>query len=829
MSKSSMTLRIAAGLLASVSWQGAAFAQDSTQSASVEAEASGTSDLAENEADTIIVTADRVGLLEQRPTETVFGLGLSSLETPRSISIISAATAERYSIEDIDDYITTTPGTFGGSFFGVPGSITIRGSISETYFRGFKRTLNNGLFPTPIGSAERVEIVRGATPVIYGAGRIGGFLNFHPNAARGTDGQALDGVHGAVSATVGSYNKRNVTGELVIPTQFSGEEGGFALYGELEDSGNYYRGRKPEHELFQIDFNHQLGGGWSVVAGGMYHSSRGYTNIAGWNRLTQDLIDNGTYITGIDTDLVDTNRDGQLNPSEIDAVVGTFFGSSNIRTFVDFGVFGFPAAYALDTDLGTTKLDPRNVFLSDRDVSNSESITLYADLAKEFDAGGNVKLQLFYDKVDGTLNQTYGFAAIHQMDVLEIRGSYTKKFELSDRFSVNMHATASHRDYNSRLREQFLSGYLVLDRRDLSRGPTATDIFATPVTDPTIPWDSDFVSNWTDTGAGLLLDVEVGEISLMLGGRYDRYGVQSTDAGTTTFGAPRAAKASKGDLSYSASLSWRSEAGVTPYITYAKGSEPLYNSNGGISPGPAASGKFLFGSELLELGVKFELLNRRLSGSISYYEQSRSLIDSFQNVNREKSKGLETEVRFILNDYFTLTGAATFQRFRIAAPGACGSGSGEFVVITPDHPTVNAFGQTISRTQGYGGLFAALNASCLPELAAGYKRQIIPDTVLSAFATYTSDEIGPGITLGGTIGATYVSETKGKITTGVTLPAYTSVRGAAFVEFDRFSLTATVDNLFDVRFFQPLQGVYEDVAAIPGQGRTFRLTGKVKF
>jgi iron complex outermembrane receptor protein len=685
------------------------------------------------------------------------------------------------------------------------------------------------LFPTPIGSAERVEIVRGATPVVFGAGRIGGFLNFEPKAARTNGGKSYDRIEGSVAATIGSFDKFNVTGELVIPTTLGGQDGGLALYGEIEDSGSYYRRRDPRHELVQADFNQELGDGWSVAAGGMFYNSRGYLQTPGWNRLTQGLIDNGTYITGVDTDLSDTNGDGQLNIAEVDAVVGTFFGSSNIRTFVDFGVFGFPDTYALDSNVGTTVLEPRNVFLSDRDIADSESITLYADLIKQFDDGSAAKLQFFYDETDGMLNQTFGFAAIHEMDVFEVRGSYTRKFELTDALAIDLHATASHRSYDSRLREQFLSGYLVLDRRDLNVGPTANDIFATPLTDASIPWDSDFISNWTDTGASLLADIQLGELSLLVGGRYDRYDVETTDDGVTTFGAPTQAEASEGDFSYSASLSWRSRAGITPYITYAEGSEPLYNSNGGISPGPADLNSFLFGSELLELGLKFELLNRRLSGSLAYYDQTRLLIDPFQNVNEENAEGFEAEVRFLVSDNFTLTGAATFQEFNIAAPGSCGTGNGEFVVISPTNPAVNAFGQTITGAQGFGGLFAALNASCLPELQAGYERSIIPNTVLSGFATYTSDEFGPGVVLGGTIGATYVSETSGKTTSGVVLPDYTMFRAAAFAEFGNYSLTATVENLFDEEYFQPLQGVYEEVAALPGQGRTVRLTGKVKF
>ena len=778
--------------------------------------------------DEIVVVGDPVGLLEDRPTETVFGFGRSSLDTPRSVSIISDETIARYSIEDIDDFVTTTPGTFGGSFFGVPGSITIRGAISETYFRGFKRALNNGLFPTPIGSANRVEIVRGAVPVIYGAGRVGGFLNFHPSAAKGEGRTVEDGPSGYLEATSGSFEKFNLSGEAILPFRLGGRDSGLAVYAEYEDSGSFYSGRSPEHELLQIDFNHEFGNGFSFTAGGMYFNTRGYFQSPGWNRLTQDLIDNGTYVTGVDTDISDTNGDGQLNPSEIDAVVGTFFGASNIRTFIDFGVFGFPDAYALDSGVGTTQLSRRDVFLSDREIADSESITLYADLEKEL-GNGSAKLQLFYDSVDGALNVTYGFAAEHVMEVLEFRASVTQEYTLADNVTLDLHATASHRSYDSELREQFLSGYLVLDRRDLSQGATATDIFATPLTDPTIPWDSNFDSLWTDAGVGLVADLSIHNLSFLVGGRFDHYDVDASDAGVTTFGAPTNAETSSGDFSYSASVSYRSDLGITPYFTYAEGSEPLYNSNGGISPAVAASEQFLFDSELLEAGVKFALWDSRINGSVAYYDQSRTLVDPFGNLNQESSEGVEVELRILATDNISLTGAATFQDFKIGDPGACFSGNGEFVVIAPTHPTVNAFGQTITGAQGYGGIFSALNASCLPELQGGYDRTVIPEQVFSTFATYTSDELASGLTYGGTLGMTYVSETGGKTVTGVELPSYVNVRAALFAAYGPLSVTGTIENLFDETFFQPVQGVYEEVAALPGAGRTARITARVSF
>lgn len=785
-------------------------------------------DQEQEDLETILIVSDRVGLLEDRPTDSVVGLDRSALLTPRSLSIISETTMDRYSIEDIDDFVTTTPGAFGGSFFGVPGSITIRGSLSESYFRGFRRAINNGLYPTPLGSAERVEIVRGATPVIYGAGRIGGFLNFTPNTVSGASED--EDVGGEVTATVGNFGRFNATAQLNMPFDVGGRATGLSVYAEYEDSNSFYIGREPQHELVQASFTHDLGGGWDVEVGMMYFNSSGYFQTPGLNRVTQDLIDNGTYITGRDTDLQDLNGDGQLNPGEVDAVVGTFFGASNIRTFVDFGVFGFPDAYALDTGVGTAQLDPRNVFLAPGfEIQNAETITIYGDLSKEVGTGV-AKLQLFYDGADTQNNVSYGFASQQDIDIFEIRGSITQEFEVSDALKVDIHASASYRRYDATLQEHFLSGYLVLDRRDLTVGATPNDIFATPLTDATIPWDDTFDSTWSDTGFGLIADIQLfDQISLLLGGRYDEYKVEATDTGATNFGTPLEGETTEGDFSFSASLSWNTGIGLVPYITYAEGSEPIYNSAGGINPGPAAADEILFNSDLFEVGVKWELLDGTLTGSLAYYEQERGIVDAFQNQNIENAEGVELEVRYLVNENFTITGAATFQEFNIGAVGECGSGNGEFVVIPPTHPTVNAFGQTITGAQGYGGLFSALNASCLPELQNGYQRSIIPERLFSLFGTYTSDELNNGMVVGGTLGGTYISETGGKIDGAVTYPDYIIVRAAAFASIGNFSVTAAVENLTDKRYFQPLQNVYEEVAVLPGQGRTWRITGSFKF
>ncbi|HUD97428.1 MAG TPA: TonB-dependent receptor plug domain-containing protein, partial [Woeseiaceae bacterium] len=510
--------------------------------------------------DEITVVADRVGLLRDRETDSMFGVNRSLVETPRSISIVSEVTMDRYSIETIDDFITTTPGTYGGSFFGVPGAISVRGRRGENYFRGFKRITNNGFFPLPVGASSRVEIIRGPTPVLYGAGRVGGLLNFYPKTVAGENISSADSVQGYAEYTVGSYSKNNIAAQLSAPFELGGRQAGLSLYGEFEDSESFYRGREPEQQILQASFNSDLGNGFSLELGGMYYSSDGYNQTPGWNRLTQDLVDNGTYITGRDNFVSDLGGTGFLSRSDVDAAAGTFFGVSQITQFLEF-FFGLPAGgepFNLDEGVGTTQLSRRNVVLSPLDIWESDGVLVYGDLAKEFDDGSTLKFQLFFDQQDADGSLTTGFAAVHEMDVFEARLSWNKQFELSDFVGLDFYTMLSHREYESVLKENFLQGYVVLDRIDLSVGATPNDIMSNPFIDPNTPWESDFDTTWESTALAVVTDFNFGDgWSLLLNGRYDDYSARGIDNGTFSFGPLGVLETtSEDDFSWSASLSY---------------------------------------------------------------------------------------------------------------------------------------------------------------------------------------------------------------------------------------------------------------------------------
>jgi iron complex outermembrane receptor protein len=179
----------------------------------------------------------------------VFGIAKPLIETPRSASLVSDTTLERYGIETLDGVTKVSPGTHTASFYGVPGALNIRGTLAENYFRGFKRVENRGTYSTPIGGASRIEILRGPPTPVYGAGKVGGLLNFIPKSAR-DEGRFLAEPDGEITATSAA-----TTRSCHRPVRRAGEprpsEGGVYVYGEVEDSHSFYKGVYPRRQTWR--------------------------------------------------------------------------------------------------------------------------------------------------------------------------------------------------------------------------------------------------------------------------------------------------------------------------------------------------------------------------------------------------------------------------------------------------------------------------------------------------------------------------------------------------------------------------------------------------
>ena len=429
------TTRASAILILAAPW---AIAQDETETVGDP----NTSDAIEE----IVVVGD-LGSLPGDAVKTVFGFGRSLLETPRSVSTVSAEMMDRFNMRDIDELIALAPGSFTQSFFGVAGSLDIRGTPGETYFRGVRRLDNPGNYPTPIGASSRVDIVRGPASPIYGPSKIGGYLNFNPKSARIEEtGEFIVGRTGAVGVDAGSWDKR------ILSAEVGGADAlgvGYHFYVEVEDSDSHYRNTGTRQTLLQASFDTDLGNRMQLKFGGMYHDHAG-NQVGGWNRLTQELIDHGTYITGEALPL-DADGDGHISHQEFDVDSDGFTdlnpfaagltpgGAANLQhpgPFPGTCMIGDTILFGCRPDLlrlensGTAQLGTDQVLVGPDDLLDSQVLTLYFDAIIFAANGWEWTNQLFFETADTLVEAAYGFSQFHDTWVLE------EKLVVSNDFSV---------------------------------------------------------------------------------------------------------------------------------------------------------------------------------------------------------------------------------------------------------------------------------------------------------------------------------------------------------------------------------------------------------
>lgn len=132
--------------------------------------------------------ATKPGLNLDVPTKTGSRLGLTPLQTPASVEVISGQTLRERGQTNSIDAVTqnatgftsqASPGN-GGTGLATRG-FAGHGSVMQLY-DGTRMPVGNGTvsFPYDTWSAERIEVLRGPASVLYGEGAIGGVINVVP-------------------------------------------------------------------------------------------------------------------------------------------------------------------------------------------------------------------------------------------------------------------------------------------------------------------------------------------------------------------------------------------------------------------------------------------------------------------------------------------------------------------------------------------------------------------------------------------------------------------------------------------------------------------------
>ena len=785
----------------------------------------------------IVVIGD-LGSMPGSDMRSIFGFDKSILDTPRSASSISDEMMSRFIISDINELIALAPGSFTQSFFGRAGVLDIRGTPGETYFRGMRRLDNPGNYPTPLAASSRVDIVRGPASPIHGPSKIGGYINFNPKSAHFD--RANDRVSGAVGLELGSWERRVGTAELSGPGRLGGQEFGYHLYAEVEDSDSYYQHTDTEQTILQASLDTHMGH-VEVQFGGMYHDFSG-NEIAGWNRISQALIDDGTYVTGLPKPL-DTDGDGYISHQEFDVdgdgftdlnpfvagltpgttapldPSGPFPGACRIGAALVFGCR--PDLLVLDSP-GIAKISGSQVLVDPEDRQNSEVVTLYFDVIFGEGEGWEWRNQMFFESYDVVTEVAYGFSQLHDTWAFEDKLVIANRFEW-DEGSASVQISPSIRFTDFEHGDDYTNEYF--DRPDLTRpgGPLIRRLLSTQIDGDYTDY---FIGDYLDLGFAVLADVDWQGFNVVAGGRYDVIDMKSRqppekllfpsarnfclDASCTVLEA----KDEVDGVSWTLSLSYATPVGLRPYVTASRQSTVIAGQGADLTTFNIAAGRAFDESRLLEFGLKGSLLDDRLYFATAIYEQERIDFSAQQIVTNQASRteGWEFELRWTVNEALLLSFA--YSDIEVVNLNTLDQGGRFSFIGAGDVPGIPP--QDI-----YGGALAGI---IIPE-DLDARRAGIPEHIWSVTGTY---DFGHGLAVSASV--VDVASTQSGFSKSVTLPAYTLINAGVVYERGNWLISAAAKNLTDERYFRAnFPNLFGGVVVLPEQPRHYAVRAQYQW
>ena len=768
----------------------------------------------------IVVTGDRLDVIPTKPVDSVFGFGKSVLETPRSLTTISNDLLEKTIITGINDLVALTPGAFTESFFGVAGSLDVRGSPGENYFRGMRRVANPGNYPTAIGASDSIDIVRGPASPIYGPSQIGGYLNFVPKQAIDSKGDIISTETGKIQFTGGSWGKKVLNAEVGGPVNIAGKEAGYYIYGQSEDSGSYYDNTKTIQSIFQPSFVFKFNDSWRTEFGGMYQHFKG-NQVPGWNRLTQDLVNHGTYIAGSAPNVSNPADGGLLtqaaaNAAGLNGFYAPVFGDTPASLAA--AIAGNPNLALVNPHL--VHITGNQVEVSPDDDLSDDVTTLYFDVIGEFAGGFKARNKIFYELVKNNNLNAYGFSQYAKTYVAEDQFILSNEFKFDDANKIGVQVSPSVRYSGFEQGDDF--SVELLDRRDITQPNSSYDHRTLAV----LGQDgySDHVrGRYVDYGFAVLADATIlNNFDALVGARYDyidvkAYNLPDIIGYATDPTLQGLAKDKKGAVSYSASLSYSAPFGLHPYVTYAKQSTLILGQGGEVPTANVQARDMVGGSNLKEIGLKATELDGHLYVAVDYFNQTRVDFNAQNTVtnNTTNAKGIEFEARWVVNPQLTVTSAYTNLKIvNLGLPGYQGVdlGAGDYQKLGID-PALT-FG---------GEVFSFYPTSTMNPRKAGIPQQVYGLNFLAS-----ADPWVPG--LSGTVAVQHVSSVPSGFTQVVTLPDYTLLNLGLRYEIGHWAINATVKNATDKQYFRSnFPDLFGSSVVLPELPRNYGLSGSYKF
>jgi len=773
----------------------------------------------------------------ERSVDSLMFSEMDPIEIPRSLSVISPEAMDQYGINDVNDLTYAVPGATVVNFFGVPGIPTTRGLFTSVYFNGMKRVWNRNGYPTSFGSLEAMDYVKGPVPANYSAASPGGFVNFIPKSPY------FDEQRGSLKVKVGSYEKYFTQLDMGGPFLLGNKPSAYRVSFSAQDAGSYYDGIKNDYQSLYASLKTRISDRVSLFIGGEFYRYRGKEN-PGWNRVTQDLIDRGQYITGnpvndltgdsfsatIGGEAVTFNNDtpGFVNRAALETATpfggtrGEFDGSFLASTgFEDAGFrigdFNpesrqfFEQLGAIDnpgSGVQTVKIEGNTVLTNPDDFSNADTYLFFFDT--DIRVSDNLKIvnKFFIDGYEREKRSSYGYAEYGKNFTLENKlfaeqsFSFLRGAQAQYGISVRYEDAVAKTDFTVEPFNRRDITQPVTPNTVLKAGSQRDDTDNTPFWDPFGSWDTQM----TTYGIFATSKVHLSErFQLFLSARADHatwdravpFGLGAD------FNSGEKPGGGKTYANWSISPSLKLSPNTSLYYTYQLGTSfQGYFVSGSVDRGDSNFQQ----SRLHEVGLRNSALSGRLYTALTYFYQDLEDFDQRGGAAFEqRGYGVEFESVLQANENLTFTANATYQRHYYRTDTIPGG----FVPLSPEEIT------------RFAGIFHA-DFGGRPN--PGGPRYGIPEWTFSLFARYDFDN---GFGISG--GPHFVDSVFGNPDKTLTLPSYTLLNGSIYYRTEKWDVSLSGKNLLNTDYFHPMSPFAANTIILKGEPTTAELALTIRF
>jgi len=244
--------------------------------------------------DEIVVNGIKRGELilpTQVSSTSAYGLDLGVMDTPRNNTLLSKAQLDALNIQNPGGFSYLTSSSYTDASFGQPNVPRIRGQYADMFFNGMRDSFTDNGYGAPVSfnSVDSVDIIKGPASVQAGPGAgVGGAIDIT------TKMPAFTKYTEAFTLEADNQQKRRASFDVNAPfTSNVAARVSFAT----DDSGSYYYDMYFHQQSLFVAVLTEVSPVYSVLVTGGFEDTR-YRENDGVNRVNQNLIDNGTYLTG---------------------------------------------------------------------------------------------------------------------------------------------------------------------------------------------------------------------------------------------------------------------------------------------------------------------------------------------------------------------------------------------------------------------------------------------------------------------------------------------------------------------------------------------------